>query len=133
MSPPDNEELVRRVVERIWNAAELDLADELFGPDHVNRNGLIPDLVRGPEAIKISVTLYRLAFPALHLSIDELSSDWDTVLLRWTAWRRPPRTPAGGAVNEGLRLLTGTTTCLIADGKVVESRTLWDRAALLDR
>ena len=50
-------------VEAIWNRGALEAADALFAPDYVNHGGLIPDLVRGPEAIKVGVALYRTAFP----------------------------------------------------------------------
>ena len=65
MAEAQNAALVRRAVEEIWNRGQLDLADVLFAADYVNHAGLIPDLVRGPEAIKISVAFYRTAFPQL--------------------------------------------------------------------
>ncbi len=46
---------------------------------------MIPDLVHGPEAIKLSVALYRAAFPDLHITVDEVIAHEDTVLHRWTA------------------------------------------------
>jgi hypothetical protein len=49
--------LVRRVIDEIWNAGDIDLADELFASTYVNHGGLIPDLVKGPECIKFSVAL----------------------------------------------------------------------------
>src|SRR5438874_1746416 len=49
----DNAAVVRRAIDEIWNLGKPDLADLLFAPDYVNHGGLIPDLVRGPEAIKI--------------------------------------------------------------------------------
>jgi hypothetical protein len=52
-------ELVRLAVEEIWNQGDLDTADAVFTPDYVNHGGLIPDLIRGPEAVKLSVALYR--------------------------------------------------------------------------
>ena len=50
MPASPNETLVRRAVEAIWNRGDLDAADELFAPGFVNHNGLITDLVSGPEA-----------------------------------------------------------------------------------
>lgn len=35
----DDASLVRRVVEEIWNAGELDVADELFDPSYINHGG----------------------------------------------------------------------------------------------
>ena len=64
MATEHNVALVRHAVEAIWNRGELEAADAVFAPDYVNHGGLITDLVRGPEAIKVSVALYRRAFPA---------------------------------------------------------------------
>jgi hypothetical protein len=47
MVPACEAGLVGRVIEEIWNAGDLDLADELFGATRINHGGLIPDLVRG--------------------------------------------------------------------------------------
>src|SRR5919202_5867934 len=78
-----NRALVCRAVEAIWNRGELDVADVLFAPDYVNHDGLIIDLVRGPEAVKLSVTLYRSAFPHFQITIEDLHAERDTVTLRW--------------------------------------------------
>src|SRR5438128_1396513 len=94
----DNGTLIRRAVEAIWNDGDLAVADDVFGPTYVNHHGLIPDLVHGPEAIKISVALYRLAFPHLYITVEELSADGETVVIHWTAWRNPPG-PAGNAAT----------------------------------
>src|SRR5919109_2020826 len=89
MPAEQNAALVRRAVEEIWNGGDLDLADVLFALDYVNHDGLIPDLVRGPEAIKISVALYRTAFPDLQITVEELIAEGETVVLYWTARRTP--------------------------------------------
>ena len=75
--------LVQRVVDEIWNAGNLELADELFAPTYINHGGLIPDLVQGPEGIKFSVAFFRAAFPGLHVAVDDLAVDKDAVILRW--------------------------------------------------
>src|SRR5687768_3704594 len=82
--------LVRRAIEEIWNTGRLDIADLLFAPDYVNHGGLIPDLVHGPEAIKLSVVLYRRAFPGLHITLEDLRTTGKLVTLRWTARNSRP-------------------------------------------
>jgi hypothetical protein len=124
MSARDDEALVRRAVEAIWNRCELDVADELFAPDYVNHDGIIPDLIHGPEAIKISVVLYRRAFPDLHLTVDQLSSEGETVLMHWTARRRSPRENSDPTADRGL--LTGITRSHLVGGKIKESWTEWN-------
>jgi predicted SnoaL-like aldol condensation-catalyzing enzyme len=122
MAEVHNAVLVRRVVEEIWNRGMLDLADQLFTSDYVNHAGLIPDLVRGPEAIKISVVLYRTAFPELKITIDELTMKGDAVLLRWTAH---------GNATQGM--LKGIHLSRIDGGQIAESWTQWDRASVMER
>jgi hypothetical protein len=42
------------VIEAIWNRGDLDVADELFAPGFVNHNGLIMDLVFGPQRSRLA-------------------------------------------------------------------------------
>jgi predicted SnoaL-like aldol condensation-catalyzing enzyme len=122
----DNEAVVRRAIEAVWNRGDLVVADKLFGPDYVNHDGLIPDLVRGPEAIKISVAVYRIAFPDLRITVDELSADGEVVVIHWTARRVTPGANSTAIVDQ--TLLTGMTRSLLSGGKIVESWTRWDPA-----
>jgi SnoaL-like polyketide cyclase len=118
--------LVQRVVDEIWNAGNLELADDLFAPTYVNHGGLIPDLVQGPEGIKFSVAFYRAAFPGLHLAIDALTVVKGDVILRWTATGQTSADPAGGS-------LSGVTRSLVLGGQILESWTSWDAGVALER
>lgn len=118
----DTTTLVRRAVEEIWNRGDLAVADALFAHNYINHAGLIPDLLRGPEAIKISVAFYRTAFPDLHIIIDELTAQRDAVLLRWTA---------RSSTRQGT--LTGLFVSRVAGGHIAESWMQWDQAGVLER
>jgi steroid delta-isomerase-like uncharacterized protein len=133
MVAEQNAAVVRQAVEAIWNRGELDLADGLFAADYVNHDGLIPDLVRGPEAIKLSVALYRTAFPDLHITMDEVRAEGETVVLHWTA-----RSTHAGALTErgptGRQgSMSGMTRSRLAGGKIVESWTEWDQVGVLEQ
>ena len=127
MSASSNETLVRRAIEAIWNRGDLDVADELFAPGFVHHNGLITDLVFGPEAIKISAAFYRLAFPDLHVTVEALTIKEDTVLLCWAARSSSADEPEDGDFPASHKLLRGITRSRLADGKIMESWTEWDR------
>jgi hypothetical protein len=131
MAEAHNAALVRRAVEEIWNRGQLDLADVLFATDYINHAGLIPDLVRGPEAIKISVALYRTAFPNLQITIDALTAKRDAVLLRWTA--RSGAAPSGNAAGATPGVLAGMIVSRCAGGQIVESWAQWDRAGIVEQ
>jgi len=129
-----NAAVVHRVVDEIWNAGNIDLADELFAPAYINHGGLIPDLVRGPEGIKLSVALYRAAFPGLHVAVDDVRvEDNDRVTLRWTAGNQVPDDGAGHAPARPGGTLTGRTSSHVVNGQVAESWTSWDAALVLQR
>jgi hypothetical protein len=125
MSASSGEALVRMVIDLIWNQGQLDVADDLFAVDYVNHGGVIADLVSGPEAIKISAALHRVAFPDLHVVVEELTTDQETVVLRWTATAGVAGRGEESGVAPGLRLLTGMTRCRIVGGTIVESWTEW--------
>jgi ketosteroid isomerase-like protein len=133
MATAHNAAVVRRAVEAIWNRGELDVADALFSADYVNHHGLIPDLVRGPEAIKISVALYRTAFPNLHVTVEDLIAEGETVVLRWTARNPLPEPAAESARSDARGALTGVFRSRLAGGRIVESWTYWDRVGVLER
>ncbi|GEM_PF-371721 len=126
MSAVRDRALVRTAVEAIWNRGDLDVADGLFSADYVNHGGLIPDLVRGPEAIKLSVALYRRAFPDLHLAIERLETEGETVVLEWIARGAPPWAP----LAEQGETLSGVTRLRVATGQIAESWMSWDTAVL---
>ena len=130
MSKQDNTTIVRRVVEEIWNRDNLETADALFSPGYVNHSGLIPDLVHGPEAIKMSVAMYRAAFPDFWVAIDDLLADEDTVLLRWTAHTNMPGQRRGDAPNPP-QSMAGTTMCKFAEGTIMETWVQWDQEGVL--
>jgi predicted SnoaL-like aldol condensation-catalyzing enzyme len=108
------------IIDEIWNKGALDLADELFTSDYVNHGGLIPDLARGPDAIIVSVLLYRLAFPSLRIVVEDVLTEGDTVVLHWAA--HGTQTPDETAKAA----LVGVTTSRFAGRQIAESWTYWD-------
>lgn len=129
MAAQDSTMLVRRAVEDIWNRGALDLADILFTRDYINHAGLIPNLIRGPEAIKISVALCRTAFPAFLITIEALLTKRDAVLLRWTAHSNVPPYRRTAGPTPGT--LSGVLVCRIAHNQIAESWTHWDQPGVL--
>jgi hypothetical protein len=123
--------LVQRVIDELWNAGDLDLADELFDATYINHGGLIPDLVRGPEGVKFSVALYRRAFPELQISAENLRTSGVMITLRWTARDRSRRGPGASTKVDQAGGLTGTTRISVAGDQIVESWTSWNAAKVL--
>ena len=131
MAAEPNGALVRRAIDEIWNQGVFDAADALFAPAYVNHGGLIPDLVRGPEAIKVGVALYRTAFPNFQVIVDDLIAEGETVVLRWTARNAPPGAWAGRVPAGQRGQVTGITRVHLVGGQIAESWTRWDRVGAL--
>jgi hypothetical protein len=115
MAAPELERRLRRAVDGIWNQGHLDLADRLFAADYVNHGGLIPELARGPEAVKIAAVVARLAFPGLRVTLEDLVFDGERLAVRWTARAMPAAKP-----------ISGVTFGCIAGDQISESWTYWE-------
>ena len=120
-----------RAIEAICNRGEIAGADALFTPDYVNHGGLIPDLVRGPEALKFAVALYRAAFPDFQVTVEPLRARGATVLLRWTAERRSFSVSVDGTPDVARGGVTGLARGRLVGGRIAESWTRWDAARAL--
>jgi hypothetical protein len=123
--------VVRRAIEAIWNDGDLDLADRLFAHDCVNHGGLTTDLVLGPEAIRISVALYRKAFLRFHITIASLTTLRSEITLHWIARGSSPDGPFRSESESEPAGLVGTMRLRFSGLRIAESWTYWDQAGVL--
>ena len=114
-----NKEIVRRFSDDVWGQGDLKAADEVLAVDLIEHNPL-PGQGAGREGHKQVVTLYRLAFPDLRITTEDLVADGDRVALRWKA----DGTHLGelmGMAPTGKRVtLTGIDIMRIEGGRIVE-------------
>lgn len=127
MVPTDQHRLIHQAIRDIWNAGLVEAADDLFARYYVNHGGLITDLVAGPEAIKISVVVLRMAFPGLHVTVGDLRTEGESTTIHWTAEnRRLEASPAPVGASAARGQVTGVTRVRWAHGEIAESWTSWD-------
>jgi predicted ester cyclase len=79
----ENESVVRRFFEELWNAGDLAVVDDIVAPHHVHHIG--DDVRHGPEGVRQMASHLREAFPDLHFVLEDVLSDADRVAVRWTA------------------------------------------------
>lgn len=78
-----NKAAIRRWLEEAANKGNLAVLDELLAPSYVYHG---PGMeLHGPEALKQLVAAFRAAFPDLHAAIDDMVTEGDKVVTRWTA------------------------------------------------
>lgn len=76
----------KRLYEEVFNQGNLDLADELIGPnvvEHQQQPGVAPDAA-GPELVKQIARFFRSAFPDLEITVNDLIAENDQVAARVT-------------------------------------------------
>lgn len=127
----ENKAIVRRLVDELWTKGSLSLADELFADNYSHHDPSTPDFGLGPEAEKKRVALYRVAFPDLQFTIEDMVAEGDTVTYRWSSTGThlgplnviPP--------SEKKVSVSGMTFYRFAAGKIVEGWVNWDSLTLL--
>lgn len=82
MSIEQNKQIMRRMIEEIWNQGNLATADELFAPTHTSPSA--PQLPPGSEGVKFLVKAFREAMPDYHMTIDLIVADENQVVGRFT-------------------------------------------------
>lgn len=120
MSTEQNKALVRRLMEEVFNRGNINLVDELFASDFVEREELPPGLPPGREAVKQLLTMFRSAFPDFKVTIDDVIAEGDKVVVRST-WSGTHKGEFMGIPPTSKSVSFGVfDTMRIAGGKFVE-------------
>jgi steroid delta-isomerase-like uncharacterized protein len=124
----DNKTAARRVREEIWNKKNFSLADEIVSADcaHQVHDPMTPQLGKGPEALKKLVDVYMSAFPDAQCTVEEIISEGDRVMVRWSA----SGTHTGkllqiGPTRKKIKV-AGVDIYRFVNGKIQDHRIIWD-------
>jgi steroid delta-isomerase-like uncharacterized protein len=135
MPEAENRALFERYFDEVANKDNLDLADEIFAADYQHHDPANPDPrpMIGSQAVKDHLTGLKSAFPDLVFDIDDIVTEGDGIVVRWTA--RGTNTgdyfgmPATGKPIE----ITGMNTWVTRDGKAIEGWVNRDDMGLLQQ
>lgn len=125
----DNERLVRRFVEAVVNRGDTDVLPTLIAADHVGHDPLGDHY--GVDGVRITVAELRAAFPDLRLSVEEVVTNQDRVVHRYTLTGTQTGPflglpPTGRPVKT-----TGIAIDRVASGKLAERWGILDAIGLL--
>jgi steroid delta-isomerase-like uncharacterized protein len=128
-----NKAIVRRLFAELWNTGNLSVADEIFTPNYTHHDPSTPDFGRGPESEKKRATLYRTAFPDIHLTIEDVIAEGETVMTRWSC-RGTHKGELNGFAPTGKQItVSGVTVARISNGKIAEGYVNWDAQGLMQQ
>ncbi len=126
----ENKAIVQRIVHEIWNGANLNLADELISPDYVD-SVAGSDTPVGPEGFKDAVNGVRDAFPDFAITINDMISEGDKVVLVWTFIGTHKGELMGIEPTDKLIEFDGIYLYRFIDGKLVQRSGIRDMFKLM--
>ena len=128
-----NKAIARRWFDELFNAQNLDVADEITAPDSVTHDPLLTHLPSGPEGDKYVVNLYHGSFPDARITIEDQIAEGDRVVTRWTG-RGTHRVEFMGVAPSDNRVeIAGVTINRISGGKIAETWTIYDALGLMQQ
>ena len=130
MADQDNIRVVREAFDA-WNDHDVERQLKLLDEKHVVESDTIPQPAIGREAFRQFMQIYLVAFPDLHLALDQILASGDFVVTRWTA-TGTHRGELMGIPPTGRSTTThGCTVYEIRNGKQIRFWTYWDTGNLL--
>ncbi len=82
MSTEENKAVVRRAIDEVVNKGDLAVVDEILASNYVYH--FPTHDIEGPEGFKEFINAMRTAFPDLHVTIEDLIAEGDTVAACFT-------------------------------------------------
>lgn len=121
------------MLQEVWSRGDLELIDEITTEKYVERDPVLPEPIRGREALKETIAMFREGTPDLTKAVDETYVDGDTVVVTYTATGTHEGEimgipPTGRSIE-----VEGVFVYHVEDGTLVEGRDVWDAFGLLQQ
>lgn len=118
MQVETNTTVASRWYEEVFNAGNIELIDELFAPNFVDHDPSNP--LPGLEGVRQLVSMYRSAFPDLHITVEDEITEGDKIVTRFTG-RGTHKGSLMGIPPTGKRVtLTAIDILRFENGRIVE-------------
>jgi steroid delta-isomerase-like uncharacterized protein len=126
--PEHNKELVRKIVEEMFNKGRLDVAPEIFAPNFIDRgHESMAEKAGGPEGFANFVKAVRTALPDIKATIQAMVAEGDHVAM-WNTATATHRGELFGTPPSGKQIsMKDFHFFRFQDGKIVEH---WNQVAL---
>jgi predicted ester cyclase len=124
--PESPKDLVRRHFEEVFNRRELDGCDELIAADYVEHavapfGSTEPGPVHGPTAVRGTLAWLLGMFPDLHMTVEAIVAEDDTVAARVVAEGTHTGVVDGGPPPSGRRFSALQSHWFrVSDGRIAE-------------
>ena len=126
----ENKAVVNRLYEKVWSQGNMAVIDELVADNFVGHSQPA-EIPNTREGFKIFAGMYLKAFPGMKMTVDDIITEGDKVVARWTAVGKHKGELMGIPATDKDVTVTGISIDRIAGGKIVESWGEFDLAGML--
>jgi predicted ester cyclase len=113
-----NKALIRRLFEEGFHSGKLVVVDEVFHPNFVDRS--TPEQPPGTEGVKDYISMVRTGFPDISITIEDLVTEEEKVVVR-TTWRGTHLGEYEGIAPTGKQVTRSMIQIFhVKDGKLLE-------------
>src|SRR5258705_2695927 len=130
MEPPtmsENEALIRRWFEEVWNQGRADTIDELYAEDCVAHGlGDTAEPIVGVAAFKSFHQAFHGAFPDITVTVEDTVCEGDKIAARCSVRGKHTGDTLGFAATNEPTEFTGIVIVRVKDGKFVEGWNSFD-------
>jgi steroid delta-isomerase-like uncharacterized protein len=131
--PVENEAVVQRWWQDLWNRGDLAVADQIIAPNFTDYDPQSPWVPPGIDGCKALVSGYRTVFPDLHFTIEQQVAGGDSVVSHWRG-RGTHRAELMGIPATGKPIdVQGISVLHLENGKIYHQTTIWDALGLLQQ
>lgn len=127
----ENEVVVLRWWDELWNRGDVSLVDELHTPDFTDHDPANPWVPPGPEGMRQKVEAYRAAFPDLQFAMEKVLSAGDHVVTHWRCRGTHLGEVLGLAPTGSSIEIEGISIFRLENGRVAEQTLVWDALGML--
>ena len=132
MSTEENKAIIRRMTEEFYNQGNVESAERFFADTYVHHDPASPQ-VRNRDGLKEVVRAFLAGCPDLHITIDELLAEGDTVTKRWT-YHATHTGDLSGLPPTGKHItMSGLELFRLESGKIVECWLGYDNLSLMQQ
>ena len=128
-----NKTVARRLAEEVFSQGNLRTFDEILAPDYVNHNMPVPGIPGTKDGFRQIVVATRQAFPDVHVTIQDMVAEGDSVVFRDTV-QATSRGAFFGVPANGRRLAwTEIHFLRVRGGQIAEHWTNFDQLGILQQ
>jgi steroid delta-isomerase-like uncharacterized protein len=129
----DNNAIVRRLYEEVWNKRNLEVVNELISPSHALQGPNFSGSSIGPEAYKRQVLRFLEGYPDLRWTIEDIIAEKDKVVACWTMSGTHNGNYMGVSATGKKVSVDGMTIHHIVGGKIMDSHSIWDSLGMMQQ